>query len=191
LDRDSATAVALASRPDLTAETARRAAADQAASAVGAERLPRVELALDYGVNGPTVDDMIGTGQLGVQVSLPLFDGFRRSARQAEQRVATRESDVRYNDLTRQVRVDVASALLVVEASEVQILIAQERLTLNVAEVLQARERFAAGVAGNVEVITAQVGLLAARDGLINARYAAAAARVALARAAGVARTLQ
>jgi len=78
-----------------------------------------------------------------------------------------------------------------VEAAEVQILIAQERLTLNVAEVLQARERFAAGVAGNVEVITAQVGLLAARDGLINARYAAAAARVALARAAGVARTLQ
>ena len=191
LERDSATAVALASRPDLAAETARRAAADLAASAVGAERLPRVELALDYGVNGPTVDDVIGTGQLGVQVSLPIFDGFRRSARQAEQRVATRESDVRYNDLTRQVRVDVASALLVVEAAAVQIVIAQERLTLNEAEVLQARERFAAGVAGNVEVITAQVGLLAARDGLINARYAAAAARVALARAAGVARRVQ
>jgi outer membrane protein TolC len=128
---------------------------------------------------------------MGVQVTLPLFDGLRREARLAEQRVATRESDVRLRDLQRQVRVDVAAALLEVRVANAQAAIALERLRLGEAEVRQARERFAAGVAGHIEVITAQLGLLDARDGWINARYAAAAARVSLARAAGVARLLQ
>jgi outer membrane protein TolC len=57
-------------------------------------------------------------------------------------------------------------------------------------ELAQARQRFAAGVAGNIELIDAQASLLRARDTDIDARFAAAAARVALARAAGVARTL-
>ena len=188
---EAATTLALAQRPDIDAETARRAIAQRAASAVAAERLPRLELALDYGVNGPTPADLIRTGQIGLQVTLPLFDGLRRESRLAEQRVATRESDVRLRDLERQVRVDVATALLDVRAAEAQAVIAVERLRLGEAEVRQARERFAAGVAGHIEVITAQLGLLDARDGWINARHAAAAARVALARAAGVARRLR
>ncbi len=191
LDVDAATTLALARRPDLAAEQARRGAAQRAAAAVVAERLPRLELALDYGVNGPTTTELIGTGQVGVQLTLPLFDGLRREARIAEQRVAARESDVRLRDGERQVRVDVAAALLDLRATDAQTAIAIERVRLGETEVAQARERFAAGVAGHIEVITAQLGLLEARDAWINARYAAAAARVALARAAGTARTLQ
>jgi outer membrane protein TolC len=191
LDVNAATALALARRPDLAAEQARGAAATRAAAAVGAERLPRLELALDYGVNGPTATDFIGTGQVGVQLTVPLFDGLRRESRVAEQRIAARESDVRLRDGERQVRVDVAAALLELRATDAQTAIALERVRLGETEVTQARERFAAGVAGHIEVITAQLGLLDARDAWINARYAAAAARVALARAAGTARTLQ
>lgn len=190
-DVDSATAMALSQRPDVAAEQARLGVAERAAAAVAAERLPRLELALDYGLNGPTPSELIGTGQIGVQLTLPLFDGLRRESRVAEQRVAGREADVRIADLARQIRLDVASALLEVRVADAQTAIALERLRLGEAEVTQARERFAAGVAGNIEVITAQLGLLDARDGWINARYAAAAARVALARAAGVARRLQ
>jgi outer membrane protein TolC len=191
LDVDSASAMALAQRPDVAAERARLGVAERAVAAVAAERLPRLELALDYGLNGPTPSELIGTGQIGVQLTLPLFDGLRREARVAEQRAAAREADVRLADLARQIRLDVASALLEVRVADAQTAIALERLRLGDAEVTQARERFAAGVAGNMEVITAQLGLLDARDGWINARYAAAAARVALARAAGVARRLQ
>src|SRR5437016_2554336 len=57
-------------------------------------------------------------------------------------------------------------------------------------ELSQSRERFKAGVAGNIEVIDAQSNLIRARDTDIDARFAAATARVSLARAAGVARTL-
>ena len=63
------------------------------------------------------------------------------------------------------------------------------RLRLAEDELSQSRQRFKAGVAGNIEVIDAQSNLIRARDTDIDARFAAASARVALARAAGVART--
>jgi len=64
--------------------------------------------------------------------------------------------------------------------------LAQERLRLAELELSQARERFAAGVAGSVETTTAEGGLVAARDGLIQARVNAAVARVSVRRALGV-----
>ena len=82
------------------------------------------------------------------------------------------------------------TALLDLASAQAQQAIAAERLRLAADEMAQARERFAAGVAGNIEVINAQASLLRARDTDIDARFAAATARVALARAAGLARTL-
>ncbi len=67
---------------------------------------------------------------------------------------------------------------------------AREQLRLAESELSQSRERFKAGVAGNIDVITAQTGLIRARDTEIDARFAAATARISLARAAGVAQTL-
>src|SRR5437879_3588467 len=52
--RASAVSAALTNRPDLRAEQARAAAARQTGSAIRAERLPRIEVAADYGVNGTT-----------------------------------------------------------------------------------------------------------------------------------------
>jgi outer membrane protein TolC len=46
-------------------------------------------------------------------------------------------------------------------------------------------------VAGNIEVIDAQSGLVQARDAEIEARFTIAVARVNLAQAAGVAQTLR
>src|SRR5204862_4419928 len=81
--RDSAVTAALANRPELRAELARAAAARQTGSAIRAERLPRLELAGDYGVNGMTVPGAISTRDLTLQVSVPILYGFRREARLA------------------------------------------------------------------------------------------------------------
>lgn len=51
-DRNAAVAQAVASRPDLAAEVARGAAARTSASAISAERLPRLDLEADYGLSG-------------------------------------------------------------------------------------------------------------------------------------------
>ena len=188
--RESVVTAALANRPELRAELARAAAARQTGSAIRAERLPRLELAGDYGVNGATVPGAISTRDLTLQVSVPILDGFRREARLAEQDAVVRESQVREADLRRQIAAEVDAALLDLGSAQAQQAVAREQLRLAESELSQSRERFKAGVAGNIDVITAQAGLIRARDTEIDARFAAAAARISLARAAGVARTL-
>jgi outer membrane protein len=188
--RDSALATGLEQRPELRAERARGAAAREAGSAIHAERLPRLVALGDYGLNGRTVPGAIATRQFALEVSVPLLDGFRREARLAEQDAAVREAAVRERDLRQQIAADVDTALLELRAAQAQQAIAAEQLRLAEEELAEARERFQAGVAGNIEVITAQANLIRARDTDIDARFAAALARVALARAAGVARTL-
>jgi len=187
---DAIVALALARRPDLAAELARGDAARTAKTAINAERLPRFDVAADYGLSGLTPSTSISTRQIGVQVTIPILDGFRREGRAAEQSAVARESEVRANDLRQQIAADVEGALLDRASAEAQQAIAAERLRLAADELAQARERFAAGVAGNIEVIDAQASLLRARDTDIDARFAAATARVALTRAAGLARTL-
>ncbi len=189
-DRDSAVALAVANRPDLRAEQARGAAARQAGSAIKAERLPRLEVAGDYGVNGLTVPGAIATRDVALMVSVPILDGFGREARVSEQDAVARESAVRERDLRDQIAADVDAGYLDLRSAQAQQAIAAERLRLAEDELAQSRERFKAGVAGNIEVIDAQSNLIRARDSDIDARFAAASARVTLARAAGVARTL-
>ena len=189
-DRQAAVAAALAGRPDLQAEVARGAAARQTGSAIRAERLPRLDLEADYGVNGLTMPSAISTRQVALQVTVPILDGFHREARIAEQNATVSESRVRERDLRQQIAADVEAALLDLRSAEAQQSVAAERLRLATDELAQARERFKAGVAGNIEVIDAQSNLIRARDTDIDARFAAASARVALARAVGVASTL-
>ncbi|HWZ27831.1 MAG TPA: TolC family protein [Gemmatimonadales bacterium] len=189
-DRDSAVTQALGARPELKAELARGDAARLSKSAINSELLPRVGLEADYGINGATWSNSFATRQIAVGVSIPLLDGFRREGRAAEQDAVIQESQVRQHDLRQQIAADVAGALLDLHSAEAQEGIASQQLTLAADELSQAEKRFKAGVAGSIEVIDAQASMIRARDAVIDSRFGAAAARVALARAAGAARTL-
>lgn len=188
--RDSLVGLALDRRPDLRAEEARGLAASRAASAITAERLPRLDLSAAYGASGLAPTDVVATRFVALQVTVPILDGFRREGRAAEQQAVVRESTVRSDELRRQIAADVDAARLDLGSAAEQQAIAAERLRLAQAELEEARERFKAGVAGNIEVIDAQSSLVRARDTDIDARFAAATARVALARAVGSARQL-
>src|SRR3989454_837359 len=190
VDRNAAVTQAVAARPELLAEVARGVTARRTGSAIAAERLPRISLEGDYGVNGLTVPSAISTRQIALQVSIPLLDGLRREGRLAEQDAIVQESAVRERDLRQQIAGEVDAALLDLRSASAQQTIAAERLRLAADELAQSRERFAAGVAGNIEGINAQSSLIRARDADIDARFGAAVARVALARAVGVARNL-
>src|SRR5207245_67601 len=147
-DRQAAVAAALAGRPDLQAEVARGAAARQTGSAIRAERLPRLDLEADYGVNGLTMPSAISTRQVALQVTVPILDGFHREARIAEQNATVSESRVRERDLRQQIAADVDAALLDLRSAEAQQSVAAERLRLATDELAQARERFKAGGGG-------------------------------------------
>lgn len=181
---------ALARRPDLVAAQARVTAARSAVSAIRAERLPSLSLVGDDGVNGLNYSHLLNTYEYGFQISLPVFDGFRREGRIQEQQNVAREASVQERDLEQQAEADVRAALLDLSSAREQVAATNERLRLAEQEVEQARERFRAGVAGNADVITALLTLTTARTAVIDAETNFQNARVALARAEGVVTTL-
>ena len=122
---------------------------------------------------------------MGLQLSVGLFDGFRRESRVQEQVAVVREIDARLRDLRAQSALDVRGALLDLAGAREQVDAAGERLALTEQEVAQARERFRAGVAGNADVITALLALNQARTLRIDALASYHGARVALARVTG------
>jgi outer membrane protein TolC len=189
-DEAAATERALQHRPDLLQAQARIAAAQQAVSAVRAEYLPTVSLVGDDGINGLSVHHMLNTYEYGVQVSVPILDGFRRSGRIQEQQGLVQEAQVEQRDIQQQAAADVSTAILDLHSGEQQVQATREQLRLAEQEVSQARERFRAGVAGNADVITALLQLTTARTSVIDAQTNFQTARVALARAQGVVTTL-
>lgn len=178
-------------RPELQAEAARVAAARGAAAAIGAEAWPRLEVAADLGANGPAPDELLATRQVTVRVTLPLFDGWRRAARRREQEAAATAATIQEREAADRIAAEVATAWLERDAAAALAGTAAGRLRLALAEVTDARARFAAGTAGHLEVITAQLSLSEARDAEIDARYHVAVARIALAHALGHARELR
>jgi outer membrane protein len=177
-------------RRDLQSVALQAEAARQQAGAIDRERLPTVGVLADYGVSQRNGRSYLPTYAVGVGVAVPIFDGFRREARVAEQTTVARELDSRARDLRIQVEAEVRVAVLDLASSTESVAAARERLALAQDEVRQARERFQAGVAGNADVITASLTLNAARTQLVDALTAYQASRVALARAEGIVSTL-
>lgn len=184
-DAESAVQIALTRRADLRAAAGQLAAADRQVRAVRAERLPTVAAFADDGAAGKSTNHLLNTWSWGVQVGVPIFDGFRRGARVAEQRSVSREIEVRHRELAAQADAEVRAAILDITTAGEQLAAARERERLATQEVAQARDRFSAGVSGNADVIVASQNLNAARTFLVESESALLAARVLLARAQG------
>lgn len=190
-DVDRAVDVALRERADVRAAREQMNAVHSQIRAIRAERLPTLGLVADQGLIGNNAAHLLPTYTWGVQVSVPVFEGGRRSSRIAEQSVVERELEVRERDLRSQVTVEVRAALLDIASAREQVEAARERVKLGEQEVSQARERFSAGVAGNADVISASLSLSAARTSLVDAEALFESARVALARAQGTLTTIR
>lgn len=183
---DEGTRIAVSRRADIRAVSEQKIAAERGVAATRLERLPTVGVFGDQGAIGKSTSHLLNTYTWGLQVSLPIFDGFRREGRLQEQQAQVREADVRRRDLEAQAAIDVRTALLDLSAAREMLAAAEERLSLAQQELEQARQRFAAGVSGNADVITASLGINAARTQVVDARAAYQTARVTLAKAEGV-----
>ncbi|HMJ16870.1 MAG TPA: TolC family protein [Gemmatimonadaceae bacterium] len=190
-DEATLVAQALRNRPDILAEEQRVRAAQQGLSAIKAERLPTLGLVADDGVIGKNGAKMLNTYTWGIQVTLPIFDGFRREGRVQEQASVVKEAQIRQHDLEQQAQADVRGALLDLAGAREQLDAARERLRFAEQEVSQARDRFNAGVAGNADVVNASLALTSSRTLVNDAETAYQLARVSLARATGSVTTLR
>jgi outer membrane protein len=185
-----ALALALRERSDLIAAQRALEAGRQGVRAIRAERLPSLSAFGDDGAIGVSPSHMLNTYNWGVQVSLPILDGFRREGRIGEQDAVTAGLELQRRELEREVAVEVRSAILDLATARDQVVAAAERLRLAQQEYTQAQDRFRAGVAGNADVVTASLALNAARNLQIDALASYQTARVELAKAQGTATSL-
>jgi outer membrane protein len=189
-DEATAVAVALRERADIVAAERALEAGQQAARAIRAERLPTLAAFADDGAIGVTPSRMLNTYTWGVELSIPVFDGSRRSGKVNEQQAVTSQLELQRRELVREVTVEVRSAILDIAVARDQVVAANGRLALAELEYRQAVDRFRAGVAGNADVVAASLALNGARNLVIDALAAYQTARVGLARAQGIATRL-
>jgi outer membrane protein TolC len=181
----AAVALAMRARADLRAAALQVDAAKTSVSAIKSERIPSLGVAANYGVIGQNGLSYLPTYNWGVAISLPIFDGFRRESRIDEQKAVVNEALTHQSALVRQASIEVRTAMVDLTAAAEQMEAARERLDLSQLEVTQARDRFIAGVAGNLDVIQASSNLNTARSQLVEALAQYQNSRVTLARAEG------
>ena len=178
---------ALKNRADYQASTAELRAAEASKSAAIAERLPAVDLNADYGTIGPSLWNNHGTFTLTGSVRMTLFDSgrIRADIEQADALVEQRKAE--QADLRQRIDQDVRNALLDLQTAADQVEVARSSVDLARQTLTQAQDRFAAGVADNLEVVQAQNAVANASETYISSVYAHNIAKVELARALGVA----
>jgi outer membrane protein TolC len=182
---DQALARAYANRSDLKAASAQVHAAELAHQGARAERLPTVEVSGDYGVIGTSPGSSHGTFAISGAVRFPIWQGGRVKGDVEQADAALEQRRAEYQDLRGRVDADVRAALLDLNSAASQVTVSQSNRDLAGQTLVQARDRFAAGVADTIEVVQAQEAVAAAEQDYIASLYAHNLAKAALARAMG------
>lgn len=176
---------AYAARADYQSAQAQVKAADLARRAVVSEWMPSAHISANYDVVGETFAGSHGTFGLTGSITMNVFDGGRRKADILERETALKQRKEELANLQGQIDQEVRAALLDLRSAADQVAVAESNLDLARQTLVQARDRFAAGVTDNIEVVQAQESVSNAQQNLISSVYAHNLAKVALARAMG------
>jgi outer membrane protein TolC len=178
---------ALDSRPDFLAAKSRVDAARASIRAANGALLPSLRFDADYGAIGQSFAAAHGTYALAATVRIPVFDAGKTAARRIETGSVLRQREAELEDIRGRVDYEVRAALLDLRAADQQLQAANTNMQLADAELQQARDRFGAGVAGNLEITQAQESVAGASEQYISALYSHNFAKASLARALGIA----
>lgn len=148
-------------------------------------RLPSVRFDGNFAYVGTSSSTTLPTYTYQASVNLPLFTGGRIHAEVVRADLEIRKLQEQRDDLRNQIALEVKTSLLNLRSARNEVQVANLGVQLAKEEVEQARDRFKAGVANNVEVIQAQDSLSRANDNQIAALYRFSQARADLARSTG------
>jgi outer membrane protein len=176
--------LAFQNRPEMKAEQKRLDAARLARGATHAERLPSIQSFADYGGNGQ-LNQFVSTDRIGLQITLPIFDGGRRSAHMKIAESQFRQTEARAKDLHDAVELEVRVAFDTVNSAREQLAAAESTLKLAQEELDLSRLRYEAQVTTQIDVISAQAELAAARSRRVNALFAVKSSEIELRRSMG------
>jgi outer membrane protein len=176
---------ALADRQEWKGLTSQIKAAEGQKKAAQSERLPNVRFDGAFEYVGTSGNTTLPTYTYTGSVNVPLFTGGRIRAEVARADLEIQKLEEQRADLRNQIALDVKTALLNLDSARSEVQVANLGVQLSKEEVDQARDRFKAGVANNIEVIQAQDSLSRANDNQIAALYRFNQARADFARSIG------
>jgi outer membrane protein TolC len=184
---DQALQRAYTSRPDYLEAVQQVRSAERFRRAATAEHYPSVDISGDYGAAGVNIGNSHGVFDVGATLNIPVFEGGKTHGDVLEAEAALRQSQQQLENLRGQIDYDVRSALLDLNAAAEQVAVAKQSLDLANQTLAQARDRFTAGVADNLEVVQAQESVATANENYIGSLYAHNVGKLSLARAIGYA----
>jgi outer membrane protein TolC len=181
---DALLSAALKARADYLSLASQRQSLVEQQRANRARFYPKLSLNGNIGEIGRSIGGVQTTGLIQGQVDFTVFDRDRNG--EAEQLASRlKRIDDQIADLGRGVDQDLRQALLNLDSTSEQVDVAQQGQALAQRELSLAQDRFEAGTANNVEVVTAQDELARAQENLIVAISSHVDAKFALARAMG------
>ena len=177
--------VALAGRQEWKALLAQEKVVQYEKQASQFSRLPSLRFDGYWTDLGTSTNNAIPMYQYQGSVNFPLFTSGRIHAEIAKANLEVQKLQQQKADLRNQIALDVKTSLLNLDSARSEVQVANLGVELAKEEVSQARDRFKAGVANNIEVISAQDSLARANDNQILALYRFNQARADFARAVG------
>jgi len=178
---------AYGARSDYLAAQALLKAAEASHKSAQMSLLPTLSVAGELGRVGTEVSTTDFIYGIAASVSVPVFAKGHQQARLArtDSELAERRAEVA--DMKAHVDLEVRSAMLDVHAAQQALDAARTNVDLANQQLTQSRDRFSAGVTGNIEVVQSQEAVARATDSYITALYAHNLAKASLARAVGIA----
>jgi outer membrane protein len=175
----------LAARPEWKALEQQIKSAEYQRKASSESRLPSAHYSGNWTQLGVSPGTVIPTYSYAGSVTMPLFTGGRIHAEMAHANLEIQRIQQQQADLRNSIALDVKTSLINLGSARNEVQVANLGVQLSKEEVDQARDRFKAGVANNIEVVQAQDSLARANDNQIAALYRFNQARADLARAIG------
>jgi outer membrane protein len=182
---------ALANRPELKAQIQRIKTAELSLRSITGERLPSLAAQGDLGMIGNVIEKATSTYNVGLTLSVPIFDGGQREGRIGESRSQLNQETFKLVLVKNQVAMELREALVTLKAAVEQHRVAKDGLKAALTEVALARERFRILSSNTLEVSNALFDLVRARDNMVDALFRVNASRVNLARAQGQAEAIR
>lgn len=172
-------------RPELKAQVQRIKTAELGVRSIKGERLPSLSAEGNYGLIGRQFDNNTATYNLGVQLSIPIFDGGQREGRIGQSLSEYNQERYKLDLVKNQIGMEVRDALVTLKAALEQQRIAKDGLKASMTEVGLARERIRTLSSNTLELSNALFSLVRAKDNMVDALFRVHASRVNLARAQG------
>jgi len=185
IEVDRSLEAAYANRPEMQALLARVRETQRDKEAASDARYPSLSFDGFWAEQGLTPATAVPAYTYGVTLNVPLLTGGRIHAETSRADLELRKIDRQMQDQRNLIALQVKTAIAQLADARTEVDVANQAVGLADEEVVQARDRFQAGVADNIEVISAQDALARANDNQIVALYRYNQARADVAHATG------